>query len=68
MKVAEYMTAAKEAQVAAPDTKLASIAKQLTENNVSCVVVVENIKPVGKKQLVVPSYLLNNEMIINITK
>ena len=68
MKVAEYMTTAKEAQVAAPDTKLASIAKQLTENNVSCVVVVENIKPVGKKQLVVPSYLLNNEMIINITK
>ena len=49
MKVAEYMTVASEAQVATPDTDLESIAKQLTENNCSCVIVVEKRKPIGKK-------------------
>lgn len=48
MKVSDFMTAAKKAQVASPNTSLLHIAKQLMENKCSCVVVVEDDKPVGK--------------------
>mmetsp|Transcript_5836 Transcript_5836/g.10525 ORF Transcript_5836/g.10525 Transcript_5836/m.10525 type:complete len:146 (+) Transcript_5836:155-592(+) len=47
MRVAEYMTTEAKAQVASPNATLGSIATQLVQNNCSCVVVVENKKPVG---------------------
>ena len=49
MKVSEYMTKAAEAQVAKPDTSLVEIAKQLTNHNCSCIVILEDKKPVGKE-------------------
>eukprot|EP01083_Nonionella_stella_P237731 833706_1 len=45
MKVQEYMS--KTTEIATPDTTLLQIAKQLATNNVSCVVIVEDKKPVG---------------------
>eukprot|EP00571_Detonula_confervacea_P016083 CAMPEP_0172311488 /NCGR_PEP_ID=MMETSP1058-20130122/14876_1 /TAXON_ID=83371 /ORGANISM="Detonula confervacea, Strain CCMP 353" /LENGTH=136 /DNA_ID=CAMNT_0013024675 /DNA_START=227 /DNA_END=634 /DNA_ORIENTATION=+ len=47
MKVAEYMTTAAQAQTAKPDTSMEDIAKQLTKHNCSCVVIVEEERPVG---------------------
>ena len=47
MKVSEYMTAASNAQTASPGTSLVDIAKQLTKHNCSCIVIVEEEKPVG---------------------
>ncbi len=47
MKVSEYMSTASE--IATPDTTLSQIAKQLATNNISCVVIVEDKKPVGKR-------------------
>lgn len=47
MKVSEYMSTTSE--IATPDTTLSQIAKQLATNNISCVVIVENRKPVGKR-------------------
>lgn len=47
MKVSEYMSTTTE--IATPDTTLSQIAKQLAANNVSCVVIVEKRKPVGKR-------------------
>ena len=49
MKVVDFMTTAAKSQVAGPSTSLGGIAKQLTINNCSCVVIVEEDKPVGKK-------------------
>jgi len=49
MRVEEYMSTMTE--IATPDTTLGTIAQQLATNNVSCVVIVENKKPVGKKTL-----------------
>jgi CBS domain-containing protein len=46
MKVSEYMSTITE--IATPDTPLSQIAKQLATNNVSCVVIIEDKKPVGK--------------------
>ena len=46
MKVSEYMSTTTE--IATPDTTLSQIAKQLATNNISCVVIVEDKKPVGK--------------------
>ncbi|KAL7446505.1 hypothetical protein ACHAXM_010220 [Skeletonema potamos] len=45
MKVSEYMSTITE--IATPDTPLSQIAKQLATNNVSCVVIIEDKKPVG---------------------
>ncbi len=47
MKVSEYMSTTTE--IATPDTTLSQIAKQLATNNISCVVIVEDRKPVGKR-------------------
>jgi CBS domain-containing protein len=47
MKVSEYMSTTTE--IATPDTTLSQIAKQLATNNVSCVIIVEDRKPVGKR-------------------
>ena len=50
MKVSEYMSTTTE--IATPDTTLSQIAKQLATNNISCVVIVEDRKPVGKRGLI----------------
>lgn len=50
MKVSEYMSTT--AEIATPDTTLSQIAKQLATNNISCVVIVEDRKPVGKRGLI----------------
>ena len=49
MRVAEYMVDAAHAQTAKPDTSLGDIAKQLTTNNCSCIIILEGKKPVGEK-------------------
>eukprot|EP01083_Nonionella_stella_P240346 840266_1 len=47
MRVAEYMVDAAHAQTAKPGTSLGDIAKQLTKNNCSCIIILEGKKPVG---------------------
>ncbi|KAL7546850.1 hypothetical protein ACHAWF_010178 [Thalassiosira exigua] len=47
MKVSEYMTSKLVAQVASPSTSLGDVAKQLIKHKCSCIVIVEDSKPVG---------------------